>query len=59
MKKTYIVPQVEVVRVATEQLIANSPVLSVYSDENSVDGAGALGREDNSISSPDIWSQEW
>lgn len=57
MKKTYISPSMEVIKLNTANIIATS--MAVYSDQT-VDTSGSgvqLGREDNSSSS--IWDQTW
>ncbi len=63
MKKTYIKPQMKVMKIATEQLFATSPGFDMYSGEgNQIGGDQALGREDDydgGISTPNLWEQGW
>ena len=57
MKKTYIAPEVEVVKVGAVNILASSPG---FSDEGSVDDGEELGREDNHTPSrPNLWDQGW
>ena len=57
MKKTYITPEVEVVKVGAVNILASSPG---FSGEGSVDDGEELGREDNHTpSSPNLWDQVW
>ena len=59
MKKTYIAPSLEVLKVDTNNIIATSLIID-GSDDNAVDtsNGGQLGREDNP-SRPNIWEQGW
>ena len=56
MKKTYITPEVEVIKVGAVNILASSPG---FSNEGSVDDGEELGREDNTPSSPNLWDQGW
>ena len=59
MKKTYIAPVVEVIKVGAISMLAAS--LNLNDDtqvDTSTDGA-QLGREDNNPSSPNLWDQGW
>ena len=60
MKKTYIAPSLEVLKVDTNNIIATSLTID-GSDDNAVDtsNGGQLGREDNTPSRPNIWEQGW
>ncbi len=63
MKKTYIIPQVEVIKInTTEQLLATSFDVNTYNEE--AEGYSALGRENyysdgGRISNPNLWDQQW
>ena len=57
MKKVYIAPCVEVIKVSAVGMIATSgpgfdTSATVYSGEE-------LGREDNAPSAPGVWDSEW
>ena len=59
MKKTYITPEVEVIKVGAVSMLATSMGIS---DDKEVDTSGdgvQLGREDNTPSSPNLWDQVW
>ena len=57
MKKTYIAPEVEVIKVGAVNILASSPG---FSDEDSVGDNEELGREDNHTPSrPNLWDQGW
>ena len=58
MKKTYIAPSVEVIKVGAISMLAASMVLNDTTVDTSVDG-GQLGREDNTPSRPNLWEQGW
>ena len=59
MKKTYIAPSVEVIKVGAISMLAASMVInSNDSVDTSVDGV-QLGREDNTPSRPNLWDQGW
>ena len=58
MKKTYIAPSVEVIKVGAISMLAASMELH----DNTVDTSGTgvqLGREDNTPSRPNLWDQGW
>ena len=59
MKKTYITPEMEVIKVGAISMLAAS---SMELHDNTVDTSGAgvqLGREDNTPSRPNLWDQGW
>ena len=58
MKKTYIAPSVEVIKVGAISMLAASMGLNDTEVDTSVDG-GQLGREDNTPSRPNLWDQGW
>ena len=58
MKKTYITPSVEVIKVSAANMLAASLGISETSVDTSAEGI-QLGREDNSSSRPGIWEQGW
>ena len=58
MKKTYIAPSVEVIKVGAISMLAASMELNDTAVDTSVDG-GQLGREDNNPSRPNLWEQGW
>ena len=58
MKKTYITPSVEVIKVGAVNILAASFGISETSVDTTSEG-GQLGREDNSSSRPGIWEQGW
>ena len=56
MKKTYIAPSVEEIKVNVVSMMATSLGIS----ETVVDTEeGQLGREEKGISSPSVWGNEW
>ncbi len=59
MKKIYITPSVETIKVSAVNMMATS--LQVFSEtEVNTSGDGVqLGREDNGPSAPGIWDNEW
>ena len=58
MKKTYITPSVEVIKMETTSIVATSLNLDNNTEvDTSVDG-GQLGREDRP-SRPGLWEQGW
>ena len=59
MKKTYITPSVETIKVSAVNMLAAS--LQMYSNtEVDTSEAGVqLGREDNGSSAPGVWDSEW
>lgn len=58
MKKTYITPEMEVIKVGAVSMLAAS--MGVKEDAVDTSGNGVqLGREDNNPSSPNLWDQGW
>ena len=58
MKKTYITPEMEVIKVGAVSMLAAS--MGVNEDTVDTSGAGVqLGREDNTPSRPNLWDQGW
>lgn len=58
MKKTYITPEMEVIKVGAVSMLAAS--LGVNEDAVDTSGDGVqLGREDNTPSRPNLWDQGW
>ncbi len=56
MKKTYITPSVETIKVSTVNMLATSLQIS----NTEVDTVSEqLGREDNGPSAPGVWDSEW
>ena len=58
MKKTYIAPSVEVIKVGAISMLATSMGINDTEVDTSVEG-GQLGREDNTPGSPNLWDQGW
>lgn len=58
MKKIYIAPSVEVIKVGAISMLAASMGINDKEVDTSVDG-GQLGREDNTPHSPNLWDQGW
>ena len=58
MKKTYIAPSVEVIKVGAISMLAASMGLNDTTVDTSEEG-GQLGREDNTPGSPNLWEQGW
>ena len=57
MKKTYIAPEVEEIKVNVANMMASSLGIN---DEPEVDtNDEQLGREEKKISSPGVWGNEW
>lgn len=57
MKKTYVTPEVEVIKVNAMNMLATS--LRVNEESVDTSDGGQLGREDNTPSRPGIWEQGW
>ena len=58
MKKTYITPEMEVIKVGAVSMLAAS--MGVNEDTVDTSGNGVqLGREDNTPSRPNLWDQGW
>lgn len=58
MKKTYISPSMEVIKVNVANIIAASSMDIDLSDGSAGEEA-TLGRKDVSFSNPNVWEQEW
>ena len=58
MKKTYIAPSVEVIKVGAISMLAASMGINDNTVDTSGDGV-QLGREDNTPSRPNLWEQGW
>ena len=56
MKKTYIAPSVEVIKVGAISMLAASMGIK---DKEVNPETDQLGREDNTPSSPNLWEQGW
>ena len=59
MKKTYITPSVETIKISAVNMLATSLGIN---KERTVDTSGdgvQLGREDNGSSAPGVWDSEW
>lgn len=61
MKKMYIAPEVETIKVNAMNMLATSlPIGGDSSEEVDTSVPGTqLGREDNTPSSPNLWEQGW
>ena len=57
MKKTYITPSVETIKVSAVNMLAAS--LQLHSDKEVDTVSEQLGREDNGSSAPGVWDSEW
>ena len=58
MKKTYIAPSVEVIKVGAISMLAASMGLNETTVDTSEE-SGQLGREDNTPNRPNLWEQGW
>lgn len=59
MKKTYIAPEVEVIKVSAISMLATSMEIKDKEVDTSGDGV-QLGREDkHTPSNPNLWDQVW
>lgn len=57
MKKIYVTPEVEIVKVNSISMLASSPGIS---NDGSVDDGEELSREDPTTPSrPNLWEQGW
>ena len=56
MKKTYIAPSVEVIKVGAISMLAASMGINDKEVDTETD---QLGREDNTPSTPNLWEQGW
>ena len=61
MKKTYITPSVETIKVSAVNMLAASTNLQMFSEDevNTSEAGVQLGREDNTPSRPNLWEQGW
>ncbi len=59
MKKTYITPEVEVIKVGAISMLAASLNLNDDTQVDTGTDGVQLGREDNNPSSPNLWDQGW
>lgn len=62
MKKMYVAPEVETIKVNAMNMLAGSLPIGGDSNEGGVDTSvpgTQLGREDNNPSSPNLWEQGW
>ena len=58
MKKTYIAPSMEVIKVNVANIIAASMNISDILVDTSAEGV-QLGREDDVLSGSNVWEQGW
>ena len=58
MKKTYITPSVETIKVSAVNMLAAS-VMSISDTTVDTSNGEQLGREDNGSSAPGVWDSEW
>ena len=58
MKKTYITPSVETIKVSAVNMLAASLKIS-NTEVNTSEASVQLGREDNGSSAPGVWDSEW
>ena len=58
MKKTYITPSVETIKVSAVNMLAASMQINNTEVDTSV-ASVQLGREDNGSSAPGVWDSEW
>ena len=59
MKKTYITPEVEVIKVGAISMLAASLNLNDDTQVDTGTDGVQLGREDNTPSRPNLWDQGW
>lgn len=59
MKKTYIAPSAEVIKVETVSIVAASSLNLNNDTQVDTSNGGQLGREDNTPSRPNLWEQGW
>jgi len=55
MKKTYIIPEVEIHAICVETLIAESPAVTIADDSETVDAGGVDVKRGNY----DVWDEDW
>ena len=58
MKKTYITPSVETIKVSAVNMLAAS-VMRISDTTVDTSNGEQLGREDNGSSAPGVWDSEW
>ena len=58
MKKIYITPSVETIKVSAVNMLAASLLINGTEVDTTSEG-GQLGREDNGLSRPNVWENEW
>ena len=58
MKKTYITPSVETIKVSAVNMLAAS-IMSISDTTVDTSNGEQLGREDNGSSAPGVWDSEW
>ena len=58
MKKTYITPSVETIKVSAVNMLAASMQIN-NTEVNTSEASVQLGREDNGSSAPGVWDSEW
>ena len=58
MKKMYVAPEVETIKVNAMNMLATSFRVNEEEEDTSTPGT-QLGREDNTPSRPGIWEQGW
>lgn len=59
MKKTYIAPSVEVIKVGVISMLAASMEINDNTEVDTSKDGVQLGREDNTPGSPNLWEQGW
>ena len=59
MRKTYIAPSVEIIKVGAISMLAASIGINDNTEVNTSEDGVQLGREDNTPSSPNLWDQGW
>jgi hypothetical protein len=59
MKKMYITPEVEEIKVNAMNMLAQSDMNLNETETDTSQPGGQLGREDNTPSRPGIWEQGW
>ena len=59
MKKMYIAPEVETIKVNAMNMLAASLGINDNTEVDTSEPGTQLGREDNNPSSPNLWEQGW
>ena len=59
MKKTYIIPQMDVTVLATEQLIADSPNVTINKDSASSVDAKDVDVKSSRNAGYNVWNEDW